>query len=76
MLVCIFVFCGISICVEVCSVDLVVNLYLVMVILLVVGFDGIKNKLILLVVVDCNIYVMIKEECEEVGIVDLLVILV
>lgn len=70
------VFCGISICVEVCSVDLVVNLYFVFSVLFVVGLDGIKNKLEVLVLIDCNIYVMSKEECMENGIVDFLVIFV
>lgn len=47
-----------------------------MVVLLKVGLDGIKNNFEVLKFIDCNIYVMIKEECVEEGIVDLFVILV
>ncbi|ADK06267.1 TPA: type I glutamate--ammonia ligase [Bacillus anthracis] len=62
---------GISTRVEVRSVDPAANPYLVMATLLAAGLDGIKNKLTPPAAVDRNIYVMIKEEREEAGIVDL-----
>lgn len=72
LFVCVLSFCGLSICFELCSVDLFVNLYLVMVVLFKVGLFGIKDELIFLVLVDCNIYGMNEEECEVIGIYDLL----
>ncbi|SEM49818.1 glutamine synthetase [Mesobacillus persicus] len=62
---------GLSTRVEVRSVDPAANPYLAMAVLLQAGLDGIKNKLTPPAPVDRNIYVMDKEEREEVGIVDL-----
>ena len=62
---------GLSTRVEVRSVDPAANPYLAMAVLLAAGLDGIKNKLEAPAPVDRNIYVMTKEEREEVGIIDL-----
>ncbi len=62
---------GLSTRVEVRSVDPAANPYLALAVLLKAGLDGIKNKLTPPAAVDRNIYVMTKEEREEVGIVDL-----
>ncbi|KHD85659.1 type I glutamate--ammonia ligase [Heyndrickxia ginsengihumi] len=62
---------GLSTRVEVRSVDPAANPYLAMAVLLQAGLDGIKNKLEAPAPVDRNIYVMTKEEREEVGIIDL-----
>lgn len=45
LLICVLFLRGLLICIEVCLVDLVVNLYMVLVVILEVGLDGIKNKL-------------------------------
>lgn len=42
VLVCIFVKCGLFICVELWMFDLSCNLYFVFVVMFVVGFDGIE----------------------------------
>ena len=60
---------GLSTRVEVRSVDPAANPYLAMAVILKAGLDGIKNKLTPPAPVDRNIYVMTKEEREEVGIV-------
>jgi len=62
---------GLSTRVEVRSVDPAANPYLALSVLLAAGLDGIKNKLEAPAPVDRNIYVMSKEEREEVGIIDL-----
>ena len=62
---------GVSTRVEVRSVDPAANPYLALAVLLKAGLDGIKNDLTPPAPVDRNIYVMNKEEREEVGIVDL-----
>ena len=62
---------GLSTRVEVRSVDPAANPYLALAVLLKAGLDGIKNNLTPPAPVDRNIYVMSKEEREEVGIVDL-----
>jgi glutamine synthetase len=62
---------GLSTRVEVRSVDPAANPYLALATILAAGLDGIKNKLTPPPAVDRNIYVMTKEEREEVGIVDL-----
>ncbi|MBM4763875.1 type I glutamate--ammonia ligase [Bacillus sp. B15-48] len=62
---------GMSTRVEVRSVDPAANPYLAMAVLLQAGLDGIKNHLTPPPPVNRNIYVMDKEEREEVGIVDL-----
>lgn len=62
---------GLSTRVEVRSVDPAANPYLALSVLLAAGLDGIKNKLTPPAPVDRNIYVMSKEEREEVGIIDL-----
>lgn len=62
---------GLSTRVEVRSVDPAANPYLALSVLLAAGLDGIKNKLEAPAPVDRNIYVMTKEEREEVGIIDL-----
>ncbi len=62
---------GLSTRVEVRSVDPAANPYLAMAVLLKAGLDGIKNNLTPPAPVDRNIYVMDKEEREEVGITDL-----
>jgi glutamine synthetase len=62
---------GLSTRVEVRSVDPAANPYLAMAVLLQAGLDGIKNNLTPPAPVDRNIYVMDKEEREEVGIADL-----
>src|SRR6476619_5042777 len=62
---------GLSTRVEVRSVDPAANPYLAMAVLLKAGLDGIKSNLTPPAPVDRNIYVMTKEEREEVGIVDL-----
>lgn len=53
-------------CIEVCFLDLVVNLYLCFVVLLMVGFDGIKNKIYLGEVMDKNLYDLLLEEVKEI----------
>ncbi|MGE7185335.1 type I glutamate--ammonia ligase [Peribacillus sp. NPDC006672] len=62
---------GVSTRVEVRSVDPAANPYLALAVILKAGLDGIKNDLTPPAPVDRNIYVMNKEEREEVGIVDL-----
>ena len=62
---------GLGTRVEVRSVDPAANPYLALAVLLKAGLDGIKNNLTPPAPVDRNIYVMTKEEREEVGIVDL-----
>ena len=62
---------GVSTRVEVRSVDPAANPYLALAVILKAGLDGIKNNLTPPAAVDRNIYVMSKEEREEVGIVDL-----
>ncbi|MFD6441361.1 type I glutamate--ammonia ligase, partial [Peribacillus sp. NPDC060186] len=62
---------GVSTRVEVRSVDPAANPYLALAVILKAGLDGIKNNLTPPAPVDRNIYVMNKEEREEVGIVDL-----
>ncbi|MCK1994996.1 type I glutamate--ammonia ligase [Peribacillus muralis] len=62
---------GVSTRVEVRSVDPAANPYLALAVLLKAGLDGIKNDMTPPAPVDRNIYVMNKEEREEVGIVDL-----
>ena len=62
---------GVSTRVEVRSVDPAANPYLALAVILKAGLDGIKNNLTPPAPVDRNIYVMTKEEREEVGIVDL-----
>ncbi|RRN67559.1 type I glutamate--ammonia ligase [Peribacillus simplex] len=62
---------GVSTRVEVRSVDPAANPYLALAVILKAGLDGIKNELTPPAPVDRNIYVMNKEEREEVGIVDL-----
>lgn len=54
--------CGMGIWLELWFVDLFVNLYLVIVVILVVGLDGLKCGLKLVDSVDENIYVMIEVE--------------
>lgn len=56
-------------CVEVCFFDLVVNFYLVFVVLLMVGLDGIKNKIDLGLVLDKDLYDLLLEELVEILIV-------
>lgn len=56
-------------CVEVCFLDLLVNLYLCFVVLLMVGLDGIKNKIDLGVVLDKDLYDLLLEELVEILIV-------
>lgn len=62
---------GLSTRVEVRSVDPAANPYLALAVILKAGLDGIKNNLTPPAPVDRNIYVMSKEEREEVGIIDL-----
>ncbi|WP_409253805.1 type I glutamate--ammonia ligase [Bacillus sp. SCS-153A] len=62
---------GMSTRVEVRSVDPAANPYLAMAVLLAAGLDGIKNEMKAPKPVDRNIYVMNKQEREEVGIEDL-----
>jgi glutamine synthetase len=62
---------GMSTRVEVRSVDPAANPYLAMSVLLAAGLDGIKNEMKAPKPVDRNIYVMNKQEREEVGIEDL-----
>ncbi|RIW28556.1 type I glutamate--ammonia ligase [Bacillus salacetis] len=62
---------GMSTRVEVRSVDPAANPYLAMTVLLAAGLDGIKNEMKAPKPVDRNIYVMNKQEREEVGIEDL-----
>ncbi|MFB7640566.1 type I glutamate--ammonia ligase [Peribacillus butanolivorans] len=62
---------GVSTRVEVRSVDPAANPYLALAVILKAGLDGIQNNLTPPAPVDRNIYVMNKEEREEVGIVDL-----
>ncbi|MGG4266719.1 type I glutamate--ammonia ligase [Peribacillus simplex] len=62
---------GVSTRVEVRSVDPAANPYLALAVILKAGLDGIQNDLTPPAPVDRNIYVMNKEEREEVGIVDL-----
>ena len=62
---------GLSTRVEVRSVDPAANPYLAMAVLLRAGLDGIKNKLTPPNAVNRNIYVMNKQEREEIGINDL-----
>ncbi len=62
---------GVSTRVEVRSVDPAANPYMALAVILKAGLDGIKNNLTPPAAVDRNIYVMSKEEREEVGIVDL-----
>lgn len=49
-------------CVEFCCLDLFVNFYMVFVVLLLVGLDGIQNKIELFVLVDKDIYEFFFEE--------------
>lgn len=58
--------------VELRCFDLLVNLYFVFVVVLVVGFDGIKNKIELLELVEENIFIMSEEERVKCGIGSLL----
>ncbi|MFC5464238.1 type I glutamate--ammonia ligase [Lederbergia graminis] len=62
---------GLSTRVEVRSVDPAANPYLAMAVLLASGLDGVKNNTPAPEPVDQNIYVMTKEQREEIGIVDL-----
>lgn len=49
-------------CIEMCFLDLMVNLYLLFLVLMMVGFDGIQNKIYLGEVVDKNLYDLLLEE--------------
>lgn len=61
--ICIFWVSGFKVCcVEVCFLDFIVNLYLGFVVMLMVGFDGIKNKIYFGDVVDKDLYDLLVEE--------------
>ncbi|WP_047981187.1 type I glutamate--ammonia ligase [Ornithinibacillus contaminans] len=62
---------GLSTRVEARSVDPAANPYMALSVLLAAGLDGVANKLTPPPAVDRNIYVMTKEERDEVGIKDL-----
>ncbi|MFS0672524.1 type I glutamate--ammonia ligase [Ornithinibacillus sp. 179-J 7C1 HS] len=62
---------GLSTRVEARSVDPAANPYMALSVLLAAGLDGIRNNLTPPPAVDRNIYVMSKEERDEVGIKDL-----
>lgn len=65
--ICILVVLSLKVCcIEVCFLDLVVNLYLVFVVMLMVGFDGIKNKIYLGEVMDKDLYDLLVEEVVEI----------
>lgn len=63
LFICVFVFWGMGICLELCLVDLIVNFYFVLLVFLGLGFEGIENKIEVLELIEINIYVMIVEEC-------------
>lgn len=67
VLICIFYVFSLKVCcIEVCFLDLVVNFYLVFVVLLMVGLDGIQNKIYFGDVVDKNLYDLLLEEVKEI----------
>lgn len=70
VLICILVVISLKvICVEVCFLDLLVNLYLCFVVLLMVGFDGVINKIYLGDVMDKNFYDLLLEELKGIFVV-------